>query len=502
MNNCKPGKSAAYALAAILILAVSVFSGCNKAERTLIETIPGNSGFVGIANLEKILKNAGCRFNDGRITLSEDLLVIRNYLPTDISDAIDILSAASTTVDLSHVVAFGKDAENIIVTFPITDIEMFSNVMISMRGTKEKNGDLISYRFNGFTVVTDGNQGWVANDTYQVTDALKEASGNHIGKFSEIVNFIENPGNAVSLAINTHSNLLPYNLNGVTQTVEDAWICNSLTLNDNIIGTETTIIGRNGTVVDFTPYISTIDTDFLRYVPDNSQAAIAIGQIKNLDGIINTLSGFIPAQQSIAAVLPYLKSIDGTIAGALNPSAGSTFLADISPKTWDMTLMVRMQQSDINALSSLIGMYGSPSKKGSDENEWNTVNLSGIDINYGSFDGYFIASTREISGNRNNSFTQAFSGKLAAAVIDIPYNSETMKAFNLPYGFYFTIGIENSAIKARFRFNGTNDAVLTTIASIIARNLKNSEDSEIVSIINDPYSDEIYPELLEPVDEH
>lgn len=495
-------KSTAIAVFATLLVVSGLLAGCGKTERSLIETVPSNARTVMTINFDKILKNAGCRFNDGNITLSSDLMAIRNTLDNRTAEIADMIVATAPAIDITKIIAFVTSDNDAIVTFAITNRDLFNDVIMSTESEHSEHDGLTVYEFKNHVVVNNGSQGWIAKDIEDVTGALEEAVKKHFGIYSGIINYIDRPESSLSVAIKTPA--IVSDKNNKTKTDENNWTCATTSLSDNLLGIEIAAMDADGRRAEFTPYISVLDTDFLRYIPNNTQAAMAIGQIKDIDRLYQIISPVLPRdlRKQVASILPYIKAVDGTSAIAVNPVAGAGYLTDISPETWDFTVMAHMPQSSIESLSSLIKMYASASGiKTTTDGQQSTISLNGMDINYGNFDGYFMASTRDISSENNNSFTQAFSGKLAAAVIDIPYNSETMKAFHLPYGVYFTVSVEDTAIRIKFRFNGSSDPILTTIASITANNITSHEVNEIVAVVDETASDDIIPEILEPVEE-
>lgn len=499
LRKCKP---TAFAVFVTLLTVSGLLTGCGKTERSLIETVPADAKMVMTVNLDKILKNAGCRFNDGNITLSGDLMAIRNTLDNRAGEMADMLMATAPAIDITKIIAFITSDNDAIVTFAITNHELFNDVIMSTSPNHDELDGMTVYEFKDHVVVNGGSQGWMAEDIEDVTEALEESAKNHFGIYSGIINFIDKPENSLSVAINTPT-VISGNKNKGGKN-DNNWTCATTALSDNLLGIEIATMDADGRRSEFNPYISVLDTDFLRYIPNNTQAAMAIGQIKDIDGLYRIISPILPRdlREQAASILPYIKAVDGTSAIAVNPAAGAGYLADISPETWDFTVMAHMPQSSIESLSSLISMYASASGiRTTTDGQQSTISLNGININYGNFDGYFMASTRDISSDNNNSFTQAFSGKLAAAVIDIPYNSETMKAFGLPYGIYLTTSVEDTAIKIKFRFNGAGEPVLSTIASIVAKNITSHDANEIVAVIDETTSDDIIPENLEPIEE-
>ncbi len=54
-----------------------LMTGCGSdGSRNLLETVPSDSRAVAVVNVEKLLKNAGCKVSDRQIVLTEDLQIV------------------------------------------------------------------------------------------------------------------------------------------------------------------------------------------------------------------------------------------------------------------------------------------------------------------------------------------------------------------------------------------------------------------------------------------
>lgn len=438
--------------------------GCKSDEvsdRHILEGVPSDARFIVSANIEKIMKNAGCRFRDnGEIILSDDIK--RLLFDGEEDPMLTRLNEVAPLIDLSYVVCFGKDTDKPVVTFAIADRDRFDEYLSEKCEPEEVDG-LTVYEDGGNAIVTDGAQGW-AGDRRTVLASISDAAENHAGIYSGVVNYLDDKQHTVSAVVN---------VNDYRKAENGSWGAMSINLGENVLGYEILAMDDDGLRESFTDYIDLLDTDFLRYVPGNSCLVAAVGRIHNLDKLAQLLAlvpdaGF---AQMAAVALPYLKEIDGTTAVAVNPAASAENLKQNMLGAWDVTAITHLPQETTDNLLSTGMLYaraGGMNVKNTD-NGFSFRIDNDVNVSVETHDGYLMASTREISGDCSNSFTQVFEGKRGGLVIDIPVNSEPAKAFGLPYGIYFSFEVDDDAMTGRFRFAGSDLPLLATAIKCLER---------------------------------
>lgn len=495
-------------LAVVTTLTLTL-GGCRNAERPsqlgLLESVPADAHYIATVNLNKILKNAGCKYNNGIITLSPDLAAIRDRLSADNARMVDVMLLTSQAIDFDNIVVFGKDAESPVATFGVTDVTLFETLASGAARSVKREDGTATFFLDDCAVVLDDAQGWVAERVEVIEQARLTKSEGKIAPLTDgIVKYLDRGDEALAFAAKLTGEAVTTRRNGVDNTLDGVWACGKINVNNNILGLDMTFMDKAGQQIDFSNDVATLDTDFLRYIPENSQLLFALGKPSDIKKLYSALEPFIPKdiKNYVVTALPYLEAIDGTTAVAFNPAAGAQSLAGLSLDAWDATVMTHMPQEKVDALVGTLSMFAATTFRSASHDDINAIKFGDITLTYGNYDGYFIGSTREISADRNNSFSSAVTGKLGALIADIPYGSETMKAFNLPYGFYGSVILEPTLIKGKFRFNGTNEPVLTTVASIVAREMENRnyEDEVTVRTIDETVDDDFIPENLEPID--
>lgn len=487
------------ALTGVIVLLTGLLTGCRKSSGgNLLDNVPHNAKVIAAVNLDMILKNAGCKFSNGTITLSNDLAVLRDRYCQDRADAVNMVLLTASTLDLKRVIIYRLDNLDPVVTFKIKNKEIFTALATGAAGTMESVGQYNTFKLDGCVIMTSDDTGWISTTVSNIEQSMAGKSGKRHPSFDNVVSFINNSDKAIAMAVNLHTAMDAAPRNGVVQGFENTWVTGEATLSDNILGLEFQTIDNDGQTLDISPYIGQVDTDFLRYTPGNTQLLVSFGKIAGIDGLYSMIRTAISPElrETADRVVPYISEIDGTTSLAVNPVATGDNLNEFTFDTWDVTFMTHLPQRSIDAICTLAQHFTTP---GSSEEQ--SLMIGTKEVFYGEYDGYFAASTRPISANYNNSFVNAAQGSRALFVIDIPYNSETMKAFDLPYGLYLSIKLEDTALKGKMKFNGNNSPFLAALASAMVSYARaNPLPDLITETVTDEYHDDsMIEDELQPV---
>jgi hypothetical protein len=222
-----------------------------------------------------------------------------------------------------------------------------------------------------------------------------------------------------------------------------------------------------------------IDTSFLKYTPGETQLAVAAAVNPGLPwkDVLSTAQ-MIPGldfgtRMMVESVLSQLQLAEGTVSLAAAPAAGAPALATFSFATWDVIAMARFPEAVTGeTVDRITGMARMAGLAVSLDQGIYTADLSAVDrrlgsLYYGALDGNLALSTRPFDSMTDNQLASVFEGKSAAAVLDIPYRSETMKALELPYGINVTAQIDGGRLQIRARFNGSNSSFMSTLAKML-----------------------------------
>lgn len=437
------------ALAALLSMPV-VLLGCTGVSRVpSVECVPDNAVVVKSVNLDGMLKAAGCPlpFGSGGLAPVEEGIVDLVVEP-DLRDAfVAVISAGGA--DVSDVTCFTSVSGGEVAMVPVADDSVFREGMRRMaEGAGFVNDDELEYvPLCGCVAAIARGHCFIARGADVIKDALRRADDNHFGTFPGISEFLS--GSSIArLAVNCGRSSLSF-LGGT-----DKWLCADFDVSDASVSARAVVMDRDGRLDSIGRNFREIDTDFLRYTPQDAAVVLAYGKFTgNERGLSMLLGRFAPV---------YLKLADGTTSLYALPAGRAQEVADASPGSWNVETMVHVPE---HLIPDCINQYKERARgKALDIGGQWMYRDGGNSYFFGAFDGSVVfSSNREISSEYNNSFTEDFLGKRAVMVIDIPCGSVLSRAWGIPYGLCFKIGVDAVAVKARITFSGTSDKPLAAL---------------------------------------
>ncbi len=451
----------------------AMLSSCSSIEeKELLMTVPADASLVTISNWDTLLKNAGCQANQGKVTLSADLKQLFESATLPFGEIIGM----AQFININEIVTF-KTADQIqVATFRITDADGFyESIKKSFPKGKEEKG-FICHESSQATasLFVKGSQGWlVEGQTTSVkwlSKMLNDADHAPISNFQSIKNFLEQEK---ALNIIVSNKML-----NIEMLDKDGWVCTSMEIQGANVKINIDLINEDGTSIDIGKTLSTLNPDYLRCVPPNSSAIFAIGvssnfEWDNIEATILPLLSF-RLRGSFEVYKQYIEAIDGTIVIAASPAGSAPGIANISTDTWDFTLLAHMPPNRIyEAINTVVAYMRRSGIKVLQENGMYLLPLPEGPLYIGYKYGCLALSTREIDEwTPNTTLVNAFAGRKALVALEVPFNSEIMKAFELPCGFNLYAGIDNSGLSLSLRANGNNQPILQTLISLMTKNLK------------------------------
>ncbi|MCC8071224.1 MAG: DUF4836 family protein [Bacteroidales bacterium] len=431
-------------LASVMLM---VLSACHHEEKSLLETIPADAGIVSIVNLNKWVDQCG----DALSAIADP-------------EFTTYYGQAKEAIDLDHLVIF-LTGNTYVLTAKVTDLSKL-NALLKQARDAEVTTQEGYYRCSGTPLVWNDHQVWSIvgpNPLEHVKTILQSA---------EKQNFTSNYGAAEYLEVD-HLTTLALNQSIIGQMglanvaegeKEPVFSCFDVDVKSNAIAVHGTNMKADGTLVAYTGF-KEINTDFLRYVPDYFLGAAAAGIDKAnfnwepLAAVVSMMGG-LQAQGMVQTFLPFLQSIDGTVAIAGGPKD----LAQIDDlSTWDWLAMVHMPQEMVDngvaTLTRYLGGYGfniTTDREGHFTASWRDKTFYG-----GAYDGYFTVSNAPIESTHNNQLNTTFLSKEAAAYLLFP----TLEWVNpsATFGAKITFGMETESMSMQINLEDTNEPIVPTL---------------------------------------
>lgn len=405
-----------YTLAALALAAATLFSACSKDDTALQSTIPTDVLAVASIDGEKVMKAIGAEMKDSEIILPQELSNNREM------EFVNTLSSVAANIDYKSIYLVVDNSRFAFFTFTITDADGFAKVLTDECEAEETkaSGFESAYTLSSPSamVVIDGNQGWLMGDRDldNLKGCLKRAEKSAISEVEGLADALAADGLAKILVTGDPARLSSSGT-GINNP-KAPWNYMCVNADDDALVLTGCTYDADGNVSEVKG-MQTIATDFLRYIPSDFNVVVACGLTPEFDwSTVSTLAGTGGFRSSgmMEAALPILKSIDGTIAFGMKYD-----LTDPYASAPAMLAMVHLPQAKINETvetfsSMFTGMGVTPQSAGAGLYK---VSDSSAQVIYGSLDGYFVASTIDISDQNSNTLTQLFEGKDMAASVKL-----------------------------------------------------------------------------------
>lgn len=447
--------------APLSLLLLIIAAACSPDRKELLSLVPDDIDFAITIDARRIASDAGCTMTDGKVTLPGYMepLIRSHKLPEDFAERI---SEINSSVDLGNIVCYGY-SNNPLTAFTITDSDIFESMLAEAES--EKRDGFTIYRLNGSraTILTKDCTGWITearNPVKTITEAADKAKTAPITK---------HPGLNDALTASNPINII-YDPSLIDSSLGEHWLTISGKIESETLLITAKAVTPDGETMTINS-MQEISTDFLRYVPSDFQFAAAAGLTSgiNWDGFA-TLIGMAAGYRSrgmVDTLLPYLKSIDGTVAIAAG-TADSDAWTDFDPEHWHLIAMVHMPQEKINQATSQVAMLLSQMRMPVKNTAPGRISadFDGTTYTVGNVDGYFTIASIPMEPVQNNSLTTSFTGKQAAAVISIP-SLQPYLGSRGTFGMNLQLAVERQETTLKINLTDTDRPILETLLPLI-----------------------------------
>lgn len=452
-----------------LLTFAAIAASCSDDDKDILTTVPEDSDLVIVANVDKIVKNAGCKVVNGVVTLSPDLQALADRLDSHGRAAVNQLVAAASMIDTERVILF-SDGTSPILTFKIVRKDVFESTVKARAKSRYEESGVTYYFFGDITLAIEGNQGWFAESDECIKQAFIAQNRGCITANPVVYEFLG--GGATIAMMNTSQSH-----DRRSRNREFKFFLTKLDVSDNTISGEITAYDKTGEKFDWSQVFAPIDRDITKYIPDNSEAVLVFGKIaatnENIDLIAETtglnkhINGYEKA--IVKGIGDYLT---GSTAIAVAPF-GEGYKLYRDPTAWDCTLVTSLTSDCVSTIESFISLYSFMGRADIIEDDMTSQNCielhdyGDIQIFYGPFEQYYIGSTRPINDSNSRFDVTGTDDTYVLLRADVPFNSRIAKALKIPYGFSFTMALRQDHADYDFYFNGSNTSVLKSLVEIL-----------------------------------
>ena len=447
-----------FAVLVLPLVILGVFTGCrDKHLVPQIEFVPDTAVSVRVINLRYLMKSAGIgsRVLDGHRDESAETLFDLCF-PFELRNSFVELGVIGGGLDLTNIYGLTTSHGYEVLMAPVADRSAFLARLgvcpdvqeIKPDGAKEWN--LRYFRMDDVIVAMGDDYCWFANDVETVHDVLLESAVGHMGDVIGVRHFLENPS-PVKIAVNSARSPIDF-IGG-----RDKWLCVGFDVSDTSVSSDVIIMDDEGRVDSIGANFEEIDTDFLHYTPSDASVVLAYGKFDgNKRGLAMLLGKFAPM---------YVSQASGTTSLYALPASGNAVaVRDAVPGAWNVETMVQVPD-DVLQAGVRSYRHDAPSAKYAD-GQWAYADGDAT-YYFGGFDGALVFSTnREISSGYTNDFLSDFEGKRLMMLVDIPAGSVLAKAWSVPFGVHFRMGVDERRLFARVTFSGSGRTALGALLEL------------------------------------
>lgn len=444
-----------------LLLTLVALASCSK-RTELLDTIPARVPAVAMADMNLICSDLGVKLTPEGAEIPASL-----GNNDDLSAILDLMGRlhAASAADISETAVFATEDGDAVITLAITDKSRFESVDCSwLIWGKDSDGLRIGTLGESFAAVASDSQLWLLTDlktpSKTVKKLLDKASKESVGKVDALAQALSRGGLLQAVVCGAKDDKTPIAevpFTTIALKSEDAKLSADIAM---MLGT-----GEETPVAGLQP----INSAVLGYVPAEMDNVIAFGANSTFDWswitTLATLGGGFQAQAAISAILPYLKSIDGTVLFALTAPETEDF-SDMDFSQGNAMLMARMSQDKINELLGMIRtMMFTAGLSPRTEGGMMVIPQYGTTLYVGNVDGYLGISTVPFSPNRQNALAPLMANKDAAVTFTLPALSLSGHATPLPLRIEGTFGGATGHIT--LTIPGTTTSPLATLLGLL-----------------------------------
>ena len=454
----------------IAIIALLLFTSCNHTggEKSVYDLIPEGAGKVTRIDADAFLKNAGCRINGGKVTLSKPVEgVLNSIADPDERSLFQGFIAASAVLDMKNVVVCTNDNTTAMLC-QVTNPSLMEDYLENNASRTEIDGNTV-YMTHDIAVMVKDGVAVASPRPEQLVKFCEKAEKAPLSRNQAMVDELSDSSRTmVSLTSKTVNKRRKRGDRDTNKPLSLRTRYVWLTLHERFIEAEIKLIDEMGEPVFLSDYLQPIEPVVLCSVPSRAEALAAIGEPVRFNDLMNDFDAYDSDLIAEAAPMSLLcDMLHGSAVISATPASTATYLKTMTPPAWNITASVGQSTEDSGSIKALLSLF----LPQADELRPETVDgqmcyTLGPDLNLYVADepGMLTMSTDMIAdGDPDPAITSLFTDAYFGIVVNVPYKSETMKAFNLPYGPNFTMAGYYDGVRMRLSLNGSNTAIMEAL---------------------------------------
>ena len=455
-------------LSIIAITIIMLFTSCSRdgGEKSVFDYIPAEARSVARVNIDAILKNSGCRIRDGKVTLSP---AMEYYLEAASPDQQEFFTSM---VDLYPML----DMQNIMVTESDLDLIGLAEVKDPVRlnryldeqGVETSSGGLTVYVTSNLAISKADNFVIIGETPEKIASYFEMAQQQAITEIPELTDLFADVDRTVIGYTRDEAKLTRRERQHGKQPGYTTRLL-TMDLHEHFLDVDFTTFDSEWNPVDITEFIPMVDQDVLASIPAEAQGVIVMGENTDIQGLINNIYPAIPEHFNEPSELMFFAEfLKGSFMISATPAATGRYLRELTPPAWNITASMLQADENVSSILSALSIFN-PSGSIKEEDGQIRYQINPDLALYIRHDAPLLTLSTDLIRSQESSseYAEIFEGAAFGAAINVPYNSETMRAFNLPYGPNIVLIGRDSTISLRIALNGSKSALLEALAETL-----------------------------------
>lgn len=434
-------------VSAIIVL-LAFFSSCGE-DRDLMSCIPSSSTVVMRVSPPLLLEKCGGSIGeDGKLQLGPELgsLSSQGIFPFDF----DLFGEIAPFISLDEIFAFTPaDDSGWWIVARLRDKKSLENFLVSLGAEKRKEKSVQVFNSDRIGVCyIDGDIVWWVPRPYSTPSisALLESvkSDGSIGTVPGVGDFLR------------HDAMLRIACGNPLE--KNQWLCADISVGSTDLKAEISVVSATGTFIRFDS-LRAIDPRFIRFIPGNPVFVGAAGFPKGFDwspvGKMFAKFGDFEAYGAFEAILPFLKTVDGTVGIACAPRDSSFFEGPDMYNTV-FSLAAEMPHDDaVKAVKAIERNFRNMIPVTSYGSDRLAAVFDGIVFRVGYYDGFLVVTNIDAdkAAQAPLNLAPSFTQKPLEIIFDVPRSSwQAVFGYDIPSRAEVDIHADSEKIFVRIGF--------------------------------------------------
>ncbi len=411
--------------AMVVAMVALVMPSCASDANEVLDTIPADAQMLTMIDVASAMKHFGVEVGADGFTFAPEIQnvksLVENAIPAEEQKSVaQKVSAFMALIDVENIAGYLSADGTVYFTTIVKNEGLLEKTLTENGIAKSQVAGFGCYKLDGgvYMLVKDA-QVWIVEregDAEKLKAELNKASSNPITSNTTVCEYLAQDNDVNAVASTKQLN--------VEELGKDGWIRVSANMKGTGVEATLSAMKSGGALIDFSEYLGEINDDVLKYIPQKSMMAVALGIDSNmkwdlLDKVLATMSYGDRATAELFR--PYIESIDGSVLLTVSPAVeGVTPRMMQSPDAWEMKFMAHMPQDKIDGaiqkiVSTIEADYRITLPR---EGDFYVLPNPEMPMKVGSLDGYFVIAKGGVAVDASSDYMkQAMKGARVAAAL-------------------------------------------------------------------------------------